>query len=64
MDRNFYYQNRAAEHQREISRELATRNLLKDSKRAPLNANQAKGLVLRAAPAVIVMTILLISFLR
>jgi hypothetical protein len=64
MDRNFYYQNRAKEYQREISRELATRNLLKDGKREPLNANQAKGLVLRVAPAVIVMTILLVSFLR
>jgi hypothetical protein len=64
MDRNFYYQNRAKEYQREISRELATRSLLKDGKREPLNANQAKGLVLRVAPAVIVMTILLVSFLR
>jgi hypothetical protein len=64
MDRNFYYQNRAKEHQREISRELATRNLLKNGKREPLNADQAKGLVLRVAPVVIVMTILLVSFLR
>lgn len=64
MDRNFYYQNRAKEYQREISRELATRNLLKDGKREPLSANQAKGLVLRVAPAVILMGILLISFLR
>jgi hypothetical protein len=64
MDRNFYYQHRAKEHQREISRELATRNLLKDGKREPLNANQAKGLLIRVAPAVIVMTILLVSFLK
>lgn len=64
MDRNFYYQTRAKEHQREISRELATRNLLKDGQREPLNASQAKGLVLRVAPAVILMGILLISFLR
>ena len=64
MDRNFYYQNRAAEHQREISQELATRDLLKDGKREPLTATQAKGLVLRIAPAVIIMTILLVSFLK
>ena len=64
MDRNFYYQTRSAEHQREISQELATRNLLKGLKREPLTAKQAKGLVLRVAPAVIITAILLVSFLR
>ena len=64
MDRNFYYQTRSAEHQREISQELATRNLLKGLKREPLTAKQAKGLVLRVAPAFVIMTILLISFLK
>ena len=64
MDRNFYYQTRAKEHQREISRELATRNLLKDGKREPLTANQAKRVVWQMAPAVVLMTILLVGFLR
>jgi hypothetical protein len=64
MDRNFYYQTRAKEHQREISRELATSNLLKDGKREPLTANQAKRVVWQMAPAVILMTILLIGYLR
>lgn len=64
MDRNFYYQNRTAEHQREISQELKTRSLLKGLKREPLTTNQAKGLVLRVAPTVIIMTILLVSFLK
>jgi hypothetical protein len=64
MDRNFYYQTQAKEHQREISRELATRNLLKHGKRETLTANQAKRVVWQMAPAVILMTILLVGFLR
>jgi hypothetical protein len=64
MDRNFYFQTRTAEHQREISRELATRNLLNSLKHEPLTARQAKGLVLRVVPAVIFMTILLVTFLK
>jgi len=64
MDRNFYYQTRTAEHQHEISKELAVRSLLKNSQHAPLTVNQAKGLARRFAPAVIIMTILLVSFLR
>jgi hypothetical protein len=64
MDRNFYYQTRAAEHQREISRELASRTLLKALKNEPLIANQAKRIVLRLAPAVIITTILLVGFLK
>lgn len=64
MDRNFYFQTRTAEHQREISRELATRNLLNSLKRETLTAKQARGLVLRAAPVVILMTILLVTFLK
>jgi hypothetical protein len=64
MDRNFYNQTRAKEYQQEISRELATRHLLKEAKREYLNLNQARGLVVRVAPAAIVMAILLVSFLR
>jgi len=40
MDRNFYQQKLAQEHQREISQELATRNLLKE---ADPNASSTKG---------------------
>ena len=64
MDRNFYQQKIAQEHQREISQELAIRSLLKNSQHEPLTANQAKGLVLRVAPAAIIMVILLVSFIR
>lgn len=60
MDRDYYYQNRTKEHQGEISQELATRNLQKDLERTPLTANQAKRLVLRIAPVVIVITILIL----
>ncbi len=65
MDRNFYQQKLAEEHQREISQELATRNLLRGVKREPLTAKQAKSLVLRVAPAAIIVTVLLVlSFLH
>ena len=60
MDRNFYHQKRAEEHQREISQELATRNLLKDARHEPLSQKQARRLVMYLAPAVIVFTILLL----
>jgi len=64
MDRNFYQQKIAQEHQREISRELANRHLLKNDQHESLTTKQAKGLVLRVAPAAIIMTILLVNFLR
>lgn len=59
MDKNFYQQKLAEEHQREISKELATHNLLRGTRQEPLTAKQAKGLVLRIAPVVIVITVLL-----
>jgi|KBSSwiStaDraftv2_1062776.scaffolds.fasta_scaffold500482_2 hypothetical protein len=59
MDRNFYQQNLAEQHQRDISKELATRNLLRGVKREPFTAKQIKGLVFRIAPVAIVVTILL-----
>jgi hypothetical protein len=61
MDRNFFYQKRAQERQREISRELATRHLLKNT--GLLHARTAKQvrlLALRIAPAVMIITILLL----
>ncbi len=60
MDRNYYYQKRAEEHQREISQELANRHLLTDMKRAPLTAKQVRRMVLRLAPVAIVLTALLL----
>jgi len=61
MDRNFFYQKRAQERQREISQELATRHLLKNAKLLPaLTAKQARLLALRIAPAVMIITILLL----
>jgi len=60
MDRNFYQQKLAKEHQREISRELATREMLKDSGHEPLTSTQVRRLVLRIAPVAIVVTIWII----
>ena len=60
MDRNFYNQKRAEEHQREVSQELANRKLLSGLQREPLTAKQARRLMLRLAPAVIILTILLV----
>lgn len=61
MDRNYYYEKMHKQREREISRELATRKLLKDGGHEPLTTKQARRLVLRIAPAVIVMAILLFS---
>jgi hypothetical protein len=63
MDRNFYHQKMAAVHQSEISKELMNRHLLEGVKREPLTATQAKQLVLRLAPAVIVTAILVLAFI-
>ena len=63
MDRNFYQQKLAEEHQRELSQELANQALLKDATRERLTAREASQLVLRLAPGIIVLTILLLSLL-
>lgn len=60
MDKNFYQQKLAQEHQKEVSKELATRHLLKDGGHEPLTTKQAQRLVLRIAPVAIVVTILII----
>jgi len=60
MDRNYYQQKLAQEHQKEVSKELATRYLLKESGHESLTKKQAQRLVLRIAPAAIVVTILII----
>ncbi len=64
MDRNFYFQTRTAEHQREIAHELATRAMLKELKHEPLTRKQARGLMLRVAPVVILMAMLLIAVIK
>jgi hypothetical protein len=63
MDRNYYFQKRGQEFQREISKELANRHLLEGIKREPLTVAQAKQLVVRLAPAVIVMAVLALAFI-
>ena len=59
MDRNFYYQKRAQEHQREISKELTTRQLLNDANANPLATKRLKQIALRTVPATIVIITLL-----
>ena len=59
MDRNYYYQKRAQEHQREISQELTTRQLLNDANANPLATKRLKQIALRTVPATIVIITLL-----
>ena len=63
MDRNFYYQTRAKEHQHEISQELANRHLLSEAEVKSLAAKRVKRMALRAAPAMIIVTLLVFHFL-
>lgn len=60
MDRNFYQQKLAKEHQKEVSKDLATCHLLKEGGHEPLTKKQAQRPVLRMAPIAIVVTILII----
>jgi hypothetical protein len=61
MDRNFFLQKRAFEHQNQMTRELATRHLLKNSEVSPhQKAKKASPLILRYGPAVTFITILLV----
>lgn len=59
MDRNFYYHKRAEEHQRDVSRELTNRHMLKSLKHEPLSRKQAQRLVMRLAFAVVVLSAIL-----
>ena len=64
MDKQFFYQNRAQERQREIEHELAVRSLLKEAGREPLARGEALRLVWRLAPAAgILAGLLLLAFL-
>jgi len=65
MDKNFFYQKRAQEHQREISQELANRHLLNSPKVKSPAARRGKRMVLRIMPAAILfITLVLLYFLR
>jgi len=69
MDKYFFYRIRERWDKQEISQELADRiaqeladgNLLNEIKREQLAAKQARRLVLRLAPAVIVLGIFLLA---
>jgi hypothetical protein len=64
MDRNFYQQKLAQEHQREISQELATQHLLNEAGARPLASKRVKRIILRIAPAmVVIVTLLWLHFL-
>jgi len=54
MDRNYYYQKRAQERQREISQELANRHLLREARSNTSAIKRVKRIVLRIVPAAIV----------
>ena len=60
MDRNFFYQNRAQEYQREISQELANRHLLSGAGDKSLSVKRAKPLVVTLVRVASAITILLL----
>jgi len=62
MDRNFYYQKMAQEHQREISKKLATIHLLQQAEANPPAAKRGKQMISRIAPAMIVIILLWLHF--
>jgi len=60
MDRNYYYEKMTKQRQREISQDLATRHLLDDPEARALSAKRVKRMVLRFAPAMIIISLLVI----
>lgn len=60
MERNFFYQNRAQEYQREISQELANRHLLSGAGDESISVKRAKPLVLTFVRVASAITILLL----
>ena len=60
MDRNYYYQKRTEEHQREVSQELATRHLLNETGLEPLKAKRLMRFALRLVPVAIVLIVLVV----
>jgi hypothetical protein len=63
MTRIYYYEKMQNQREREILQEVAARNLLKDGGHEALTAQQALRLVLRVAPVLIVVSILLFILL-
>lgn len=65
MNSPYYYQKRAEEHQREISKELAARHLLDEANPKPITVKQVRRLILRMAPgAIVIATLLMLNVLR
>lgn len=64
MDRNYYYQKHAQDHQSEILRDLATHHLLNGGKHDPLSRKQARRLVLRISFAMIAFSSLALYLAR
>jgi hypothetical protein len=62
MDRFYYYQKRTQERQREISQELATRQLLNDTEAKPLGVKRVVPNILRSVPAMIIIITLLLFY--
>ena len=60
MDRNFFYQNRAQEYQREISQELANRHLLGGAEEKSFSAKRMQPLVLTFVRVASAITILML----
>jgi hypothetical protein len=61
MDRNFYLLKRVHENQHEISKQLATRQLLKKPEDRSLQSEKiGNPLILRYGPVVTIITILLV----
>jgi hypothetical protein len=60
MDRNYYYQDRVREQQREIAELLAADSLRREASHKSPVQHRARRLVLRIAPAVILLTVLVL----
>jgi len=63
MDKYNFYKLVAQERQHEISKELATRHLLKEAEGDTPEKRKPKPMVLRIAPAFILITLILLYFL-
>jgi hypothetical protein len=60
MDRNYFHEKAGRERQGEISRELATRHLLKETDKQSSSAISPKRLILVGAPLLITLSILIL----
>jgi hypothetical protein len=63
MDRNFFYQKRAQEHQREVLKELAARHLLGGNEEKDFSEKQVIRLALSLVPVAATIGILLLLVL-